>query len=265
MSASDGKPSVVGVFDRSAANYEQVGVEFFAPMGRALVERAAIAEGARVLDVGCGRGHVLFPAAEAAGPSGSVVGTDLAEGMVALTASAAAHLPWVTVAVGDAGAPDFPDGSFDTVLAGLVIFFLPAPEEALAAYHRLLRPGGLLALSTFGAQDPLFGTVVKTLSAFAPAGEGERPVDRFGDPASITALLAGWADVEITEHLVETRFPGRPVFWDWLWTHGLRALMEEIPESRLEEARAAVHAELPEAPFSLRTTLRVTTARKVSG
>ncbi|WP_106396222.1 class I SAM-dependent methyltransferase [Actinocorallia populi] len=260
MSASEGKASVIGVFGRSAADYEQVGVEFFTPMGRALVERAGVGEGARVLDVGCGRGHVLLPAAEAAGPSGTAVGIDLAEEMVALTASAAAHLPWVTVSVGDAAAPDFPDGSFDTVLAGLVIFFLPSPEDALTAYRRVLRPGGRLAFSTFGAQDPVFESVVKTLASFAPPAEGERPLDRFRDPASITGLLAGWSGVEITEHVIESRFSDRSVFWEWLWSHGIRALLEQIPGSRLDEARDAAFAVLPEAPFSLHTTLRVTTA-----
>lgn len=256
--------AVAGVFSRSAANYEQVGVEFFAPMGRALVARARIEPGARVLDVGCGRGHALFPAAEAAGPSGGVVGIDLAEEMVALTAAAAAGLPWVTVAVGDAGAPDFPDGSFDTVLAGLVLFFLPSPEDALDAYRRVLRPGGRLAFSTFAAQDPVFETALKTLAPFAPSEQHERPVDRFRDAASIAELLAGWDDVESTEHTVESRFPEKSVFWDWLWSHGVRSLLERIPSDRLEEARTALYGVLPEAPFVLRTTMRATTAVRPS-
>ncbi|MCD0448574.1 methyltransferase domain-containing protein [Actinocorallia sp. API 0066] len=264
MNASEAKAAVAALFDKTAESYEELGVEYFAPMGRALVERAGVAPGERVLDVGCGRGHVLFPAAAAAGPRGTVVGTDLAPGMVARTAEAAADLPWVSVALGDAAEPDFPDGTFDVVLAGLVLFFLPVPEEALAAYTRVLRPGGRLAFSTFARHDPVFGGTVKALAALCPPGQGERPADRFEKPEEIRALLTLWEAVEITEVPVETRFSDLDHVWRWLWTHGMRGLLESIPTERLDEAREAAYAALSPAvegeEVVLRTRLRVTTA-----
>lgn len=172
MNPSEAKAAVAAVFDRSADSYEQVGPQFFTPFGQALVERAGIVRGDRVLDVGCGRGHVLIPAAAAAGPEGSVVGTDLAPGMVERTAEATASLPHVTVLLGDAAAPDFPDASFDVILAGLVIFFLPEPDKALVEYRRLLKPGGRMAFTTFGKQDPVFDAVVKRIASFAPSAPG---------------------------------------------------------------------------------------------
>ncbi|WP_370518238.1 class I SAM-dependent methyltransferase [Micromonospora sp. AMSO31t] len=95
-----------------------------------------------MLDVGCGRGAVLFPAARATRPTGQVLGTDLAPGMVELTRQdvAKADMRHVSVRLGDAQAPELPAASFDVVLAGLVVVLLPDPPGALSAYARLLRP-----------------------------------------------------------------------------------------------------------------------------
>jgi ubiquinone/menaquinone biosynthesis C-methylase UbiE len=67
-----------------------------------------------------------------------------------------ASIPWVSVRLGDAQAPAFPDGSFDVVTAGLVLFFLPDPRAALTAYRKLLRPSGRLAFTCFAAHDPRY-------------------------------------------------------------------------------------------------------------
>ena len=70
----DPRQAVAGVFDRAAPTYDNVGVEFIAAVGRTLVSDAGIRPGERVLDVGCGRGAVLIPAADAVGPERSVLG-----------------------------------------------------------------------------------------------------------------------------------------------------------------------------------------------
>jgi ubiquinone/menaquinone biosynthesis C-methylase UbiE len=80
--AQEYKKHITGVFTRSSATYDQVGPRFFSRFGKGLVEFAGISPGARVLNVACGRGAVLFPALQAVGPGGEVVGSDLSEGMV---------------------------------------------------------------------------------------------------------------------------------------------------------------------------------------
>jgi ubiquinone/menaquinone biosynthesis C-methylase UbiE len=267
MNSAEKKAAVAGVFDRGSGSYEQLGPQFFTPMGLALVTRAAISPGERILDVGCGRGSVLFPAAEATGPTGSVVGIDLAPGMVALTAAAAEPLGHVQVLQGDAAAPDFPDAEFDVVLAGLVVFFLPDPTAALTEYARVLKPGGRLAFTTFGPADPHFEQAVKTIGGFVPGAPEQRPAEFFRDPESITEMLTGWAEVTITDQTVETRFTGPSQWWDWLWSHGVRGMLEQIPAERLDAAREAAVAVMegartPEGDLAIHTGIRVTTARR---
>ena len=266
------KSAVAGVFDRSADTYDQVGVDFFTPAGRELVRRAALRPGERVLDVGCGRGAVLLPAAEAVGPSGGAVGIDLAPRMVGFTrdAAGAQRRDNVTVAEGDAEAPNFPAGSFDAVLAGLVLFFLPDPSAALRRYAELLRPNGRLAFSSFGANDPVFEKTMRVLSESVPGG-GSRRDDRqgpFGSADAITALLTstGFEDISITHASYESHFSDFEHWLRWAWSHGLRAVLERIPADDLPAATDPARAEFEKASsaegdYVIRTEFRFTVAR----
>ena len=113
------KARIAGIFGRVAPTYDTV-ISFFATFGRVLVETASLREGERVLDLACGRGACLRPAAVAMGPRGFVLGVDLAEPMIAATAAElrAAGIDNAEVRVGDAERLDFPDASFDVVLCG---------------------------------------------------------------------------------------------------------------------------------------------------
>jgi ubiquinone/menaquinone biosynthesis C-methylase UbiE len=264
---------IAAIFDRSSASYEQVGPAFFAPMGAELVARAGLADGFAVLDVGCGRGHCLFPAAAVVGPAGSVLGIDLAPGMVAATAAEARSrgLTQVRVEAGDASAADFAPASFDAVLAGLVIFFLPDPAVALRAWADLLKPGGRLTMTTFGKQEPGYDRAMKAIVSFVAQKPGElkieRPAEKLRAVDSVRALVEanGFREVSIEEVSFETRFTGPEQWWEWVLSHGGRSIIEKLPEDRVAEARAAAFAELEalrtaEGDLAIRTGVRYTTA-----
>ena len=97
---------------------------------------------ARVADLGCGTGTLSVLLAEA---GYSVSGLDLSPEMVARAEAKGAGLD-VTFAVGDAGDPDLPVGSFDVVLSRHVLWALPDPAAGLARWVDLLAPGGRLVL-----------------------------------------------------------------------------------------------------------------------
>jgi len=255
-------PRVIGVFDEAATSYDSVGVDFFTPIGAELVRRAAIRPGEHVLDVGCGRGAVLLGAAAAAGPEGRVVGTDLAPHMVELTAAATAHLPTVSVQVGDAQAPAFAPESFDVVTAGLVLFFLPDPPAALAAHHRLLRPGGRLAFSSFAAYDPRYEAAMKALAAHTATPLQQRSTPTlFRTAETIRAALAAYSDVRITEFVQVSHFTGIEQWMTWMASHGGRGLVRAVPPERLPAATAAAEAELTDGGgFELTTKVRIVVA-----
>lgn len=242
--------TIAARFDRAAHSYELTGVEFFATFGDRLVELAAPRDGDRVLDLGCGTGAVLIPAARAVGPRGRVLGIDLAEGMVrrARAAVEAHGLTCVEVRVADAADPPVAADSFDQVLAGLVLFFLPDPAAALGAYRHALVPGGRLGFTTFGEQDPRFAPVFAAATVHVPQvadGSDTSTAARraqqgpFASAASIDELLgeAGFDDVRHLEDHHEVRFEDPEQWIRWSWSHGMRELWESVPSDSLDEAQ----------------------------
>ena len=108
--------------------------------------------GGRAIDVCCGTGDLALLLARYAGPRGRVVGIDFSEEMlrVARRKAAAAGLGIsVTFALGDAEALGLPDAAFDGAAVGFGIRNTVHPETALREIHRVLRPGGRLAILEF--------------------------------------------------------------------------------------------------------------------
>ncbi|MGQ0468061.1 MAG: class I SAM-dependent methyltransferase [Sporichthyaceae bacterium] len=243
------KQAISAAFDNSADSYEQVGVDFFSRFGADLVRLAAPAPGASALDLGCGRGHVLFPLAEAVGPTGRVVATDLSPRMVELcgaeaTARGLAH---VQVAVGDAGEPAFARGAFDVVTAGMVMFFVPDPRAALRNVAAVLRPGGRFAMSSFGPSDAKFAESMAILYRHRVGEPWEDNPDKpFDTVESIAELVAGagFSDVEVEEVEHEIAFESAEHYWAWVGSHGGRIMIDEVGPERLPAAKAEVFAML---------------------
>ena len=252
------------IFDAVAADYENVGVDFFGPMGAALVAAAGIGPGDRVLDVGCGRGAVLFPAARAVTGSGHVTGIDMAPAMVELTRAAARELPHVTVRTGDGQAPDFPDGSFDVITAGMLLFFLPDPGAALRTYHRLLVPGGKLAISTFAAFDPRFRAAMRLAAEHAEDPPPQPPLSVIfenADRLREAVAGAGFTGTRIEEFTVRSEFRDREHFLTWMGSHAGRAVLDRVPGHRRPDLLGALETVFPERPDLITTAHLVVAGR----
>jgi ubiquinone/menaquinone biosynthesis C-methylase UbiE len=272
---TDPREQVAGVFERSAPTYDAVGVAFFTDVGRRLVALADVQPGERVVDLGCGRGAALFPAATAVGPTGTVLGIDLAPTMVALTRADARvrGLANVSVEMGDAQEPGLTTGRYDVVLSSLTVFLLPDPLAALRAWRDAVVDGGRLALTTFaGRDDPRWAWLSEIFPSRDPAASTpDREVGSDEDTGSFSSsdrlheLLteAGWRDAASVEQDHDVRFDDADQWVDWSWSHGMRIYWEQMAESDRPAAEAAARERLQamEADgLMLRIQVRYTTA-----
>jgi SAM-dependent methyltransferase len=110
----------------------------------------------RVLDLGCGVGSITLDLAEIVAP-GQVVGIDRDADQLAVAREMARQrgLGNTRFDVADAYALPFPDDTFDAALAHTVLLHLREPVQVLRELRRVVRPGGVVAIS-----DDDFGTVL---------------------------------------------------------------------------------------------------------
>jgi len=135
-------------FSRGAETYLRLWAPVLRPHAVRLLDALPLADARRVLDLGTGVGALLPDIARAA-PHASLVGVDIAPGMLALAPKA------VPVAAMDAASLAFRPGTFDAALMVFVLFLLPEPIVALAEVRRALRAGGVLGIATW-AGEPIF-------------------------------------------------------------------------------------------------------------
>lgn len=269
-SAEARSAAIVGVFDRAATTYDQVGVDFFGPVAEALVARTAPRPGERVLDLGCGRGASALRAAVAVGPTGVVTATDLAPAMVRALREQAADLPWLTASIGDAALP--PPGPWDVIEASLVLFFLPDLATALDRYRDALSPTGRLGVTWFGEADESWEAELGSIVGGIP--EGSRPLGNiakqgaFESVEALEGLLAarGFGDVTTTQQRIHLEFGDPEQWWDWMWSQGQRSLLE-LHEANgsldlvLEQVQPMLEERARQGRLSWWTDIRVTLAR----
>ncbi|HLK79504.1 MAG TPA: class I SAM-dependent methyltransferase [Streptosporangiaceae bacterium] len=157
------------------------------PLFEAVLDAAAIATGARLLDVGCGSGLTLVLAKE----RGAIpAGLDVSPGLLRL---AQERLPGADLREGDMESLPYPDATFDAVTGINAFQFAGDPQQALREAARVTRPGGRVVASLFAAPERSRGTVVhQAMSALIPPDRaGDHAPYALSAPGNLEAALAG--------------------------------------------------------------------------
>jgi SAM-dependent methyltransferase len=171
------------------------------PLGIAAMDALAPAEGQTVLDVGCGAGETLLQLAQRLGPTGRVIGVDIAPQVLAVARARTALFAQVTVMQADAGSLTLPDDSLDGVYSRFGTMFFPDPVAAFSNLRRMLRRGGRIGFICWRSMRENEVDVFPLAAARLPADPDNAPFS-FEDDAVIERTLqaAGFADIRIEPH-----------------------------------------------------------------
>jgi len=214
-------------------------------LGESLLELLAARPGERILDLGCGTGHLTAKIAEA---GALVLGIDNSPAMIE---QARQHYPHLSFELGDA--QDFTAaGQFDAVFSNAVLHWILEPEKVIAGVQKVLRPGGRF-VAEFGGKGN-----VRTIAAALE----EATHSVLGKPASNPwfypsvgeyATLLERGGLEVTYAVLFDRLTpleGEAGMRHWVEMFG-KTFLERIPSERRNEfirqvedrARAALFRE----------------------
>jgi trans-aconitate methyltransferase len=211
---------------------------FVMEYGRDLLELLDPQPGERVLDLGCGTGHVTAEIADAVGPDGDVVGIDASPAMVEQARQAHPDLE-----VRHADATDFAvEDPFEAVYSNAALHWIEDQDAALSCVADALRPGGQF-VAEMGAE----GNIVEILEGVAAVAE--RSNAEVAHPWHFPTLGEYSARLEergFTVHLARTferptTLAGKNGLRDWFDQFG-DPLVASFPDE--DDAIAAIEEEL---------------------
>jgi ubiquinone/menaquinone biosynthesis C-methylase UbiE len=246
VTPNDAKARAISTYDAAADSYDNPANSFWERFGRRTIERLHLQPGARVLAVCCGSGASAIPAAEKVGPEGFVLGVDLAEKLLERGRSKATKrgLQNLEFRVGDMLDLRLPRSEFDAVVCVFGIFFVPDMQAGVKALWEVVRPGGKLAITTWGPRwfEPATTAFWNSVHEVRPdLYKGFNPWDRICDPGSLRALLAeaGIQQAEVIAEAGEHPIPSPDAWWSAVLGSGYRGTFDQINPLDQQKVRTA--------------------------
>jgi ubiquinone/menaquinone biosynthesis C-methylase UbiE len=252
-------------YNFTADFFDDPALGFWDRCGRRTVRLLGLEPGMRVLDVCCGTGASALPAAKAVGNVGRVIGVDLSENLLELAQQKAKALQLGNIEFLKADMTELPfaQESFDAVIIVFGIFFVPDMEGQVRKLWRLVKPGGKLAVTTWGPRffEPAYTEWRAALAILAPEWVTDfNPWDRITTVEAVQRLidegLAGsdkgmGREVNLVAEDCAHTLSAPEDFWRIALGSGLRWAIEQMGESKatlLKEMLLRRLTERPEGP-----------------
>ena len=242
----EAKVRAATTYNAAADNYADKALGFWDHYGQRTVDRMNIDPGASILDVCSGAGASALPAGRCVLPGGHVLGIDLAESLLEIARERCRResLDNVEFRAGDIEAQHLPSASFDGVICVFGIFFLPDMARALTKLWDCVRPGGQLAITTWGPRflEPANTAFWDSIRAERPElHKGFNPWDKITRPEALRALMseAGISDCEIVAEKGRHTIRSAEDWWKIVLGTGYRGTIEQLDDETRERVRKA--------------------------
>lgn len=225
--------------------------EQMAFLNHRLVADARLRAGMQVLDLGSGTGYPALLGAQTVGPSGSVLGLDLAEQMLAVARrkATALGLANVTFRTGDVTKLPFEEDSFDAVTSRFCVMFLPEIPKAAAEIARVLKPGSWVATAVWSApeKNPSIGLsmeAIKKVVELPPSDPTAPGIFRLAKPGDLAGMLhqAGLVDATDHEFFAEWSYASAEEYYTSLLEIAapIQNLMAKLSATQIQEIRRLI-------------------------
>ncbi|HET8726780.1 MAG TPA: methyltransferase domain-containing protein [Alphaproteobacteria bacterium] len=187
------------------AKWERVFATSLSEATEALMDRAGVRQGMRVLDVACGAGSQSIQAAKRVGPGGSVVASDISAAMLEHVRRNAAQAGLHNIDTLKCAAQDLPEhqAGFDASICRMGLMLFQSPGKALEAIRRALNPGARFAALVFTtpAGNPFMAQPMAILLRHAgksPPAPGQPGIFALGGEGVLERLMkdSGFREVE---------------------------------------------------------------------
>jgi len=243
---SDAKSKAAATYNAAADCYDGPALSFWDRFGRRTVDRLALKPGSDVLDVCCGSGASAIPAAESVAPGGRVLAVDLAERLIELgrRKSQVRSLENIEFRVADMEELDLPDAHFDAVVCVFGVFFVPDMPKAVRELWRMVREGGKLAITTWGANffEPANTVFWDSVRLEQPElYKAFHPWDRINESTLVERLLekGGAKTVDVAAEFARLPLRSPEDWWNMVLGSGYRGTVEQMRPEVRERVRQA--------------------------
>ena len=231
-------------YDSAADFFDHEAIEFWARYGAETVERLDLAKGANVLDVGAGSGASAIPAARIVGSGGKVTAVDLSSNLLNLAKNKAENLSLNNIEFiqGDMTNLGYPDNTFDAVVCVFAIFFVPDMEKQVGELWRMVKPGGKLAITTWGHEffEPAYANWKNIIKQTRADLHSEfNPWDRISEPNTLRQLMidGGATNIEVTSEEGYQLVRSPQDWWTIAMGSGLRWAIDQLTPDELAQIR----------------------------
>jgi ubiquinone/menaquinone biosynthesis C-methylase UbiE len=222
--------------------------QMFVPLSRALIERAGIHRGQKVLDVAGGAGEPSLTIAEIVGPEGSVTFTDGVAQMVETARARAQQRGLTNIQFHQSVAESllFADNAFDVVVCRLGVMLFADPDLAMREMLRVLKPGGRLAFAVWAKSEinPFCYLVTRVIDQHvkSPAADPDAPsAFRFAEPGKLASVMTKAGVIDVAEEMVKFDIEA-PISPQQFWT--MRSQMSDTLRDKLLTLSADEQAQI---------------------
>lgn len=243
MDAEERKAMLKQTFDTVAQGYDNPSLRFFLQSAKQMISLLDLRGNEIVLEVATGTGHAAMEISRYL-TMGRVQGIDFSSGMLAMAEEKrdAMKIKNVKFSQMDMQALEFDDDYFDLAICSFCIFFVEDMTGLLRHIAAKVRRGGKILVTTFTRQlfAPLSDMFLERLESYGV----EIPKFTQRRTASAEACRnlfrsAGLSNIQIYHKDMGFKIFTTAQWWEIIWNSGSRCLVEQLPDQRRQEFKAA--------------------------